>query len=218
MAVNTPRRRDGAVEVARPRIGPHQEQGISARLLRIFPVEPARPITLQGSWWVFGTVAAAVCGVLAVAIWMSAHLHPDPTLHDVALFVHLASFALGFGAVLVADYLVVLWLLRRSTFADAVYGAARLHLPIWIGLIGLALSGMLLQPNLAAWTTRAKLALVVVLTINGLQILMVLSKRMEASASALSMRLLTWGAVTTTVSQACWWGSMVIGFLTANKL
>ena len=186
-------------------------------MLRTFQAEPAHPITLHGSWWVFGAVACAACAVLAMAIWMSAHLHPDPALHNVALFVHLASFALGFGAVLVADYFVVLWLLGRSTFADAIYGAARLHLPIWIGFIGLGLSGVLLQPNLAAGTTRVKLALVAVLTLNGLQ-MMILSKRMEASADALGMRLLTWGAVTTTVSQACWWGSMVIGFLTANKL
>jgi hypothetical protein len=183
----------------------------------MLPADPARPIRLGDSWWVFAAVASVACAALAAAIWMSVHLHPDATLHDVALFVHLSSLVFGFGAVLVADYLVVLWLLRRLTFADAFHGAARLHVPIWIGLIGLVLSGVLLQPDLAAGTTRAKLALVAALTVNGLHA-MVLSKRVEAEAGALSMRLLSWGAITTTISQACWWGSVVIGFLTVNKL
>ncbi|MGH2943869.1 MAG: hypothetical protein ACRDLN_13955 [Solirubrobacteraceae bacterium] len=188
-----------------------------ARVSRLLPAEPARPISLHDSWWAFAAVAFAVYAVLAVGIWMSAHLHPDRTLHNVALFAHLASLVVGFGAVLVADYFVLLWLLRRCTFAEAIHSAARLHVPIWIGLTGLVFSGFLLQPDLSAGTTRAKLAFVAILTLNGLHA-MVLSTRVEAAAGVLSMRLLTWGAATTTVSQACWWGSVVIGFLTANKL
>ena len=63
--------------------------------------------------------------------------------------------------------------------------------------------------------TRAKLALVMVLILNGLQA-MILSKRMEASTDALSLRLLAWGAVTAAISQGCWWGAMWIGFWTAT--
>jgi hypothetical protein len=188
-----------------------------ARVLRLFPAEPARPISLHDSWWVFAAVAFAAYAVLGVAIWMSAHLHPDQTLHNVALFIHLASLVVGFGAVLVADYFVLLWLLRRCSFADAIHSAARLHVPIWVGVTGLVFSGVLLQPDLGAATTQLKLAFVAVLTLNGLHA-MVLSKRVEAAAGVLSMRLLTWGTATTTVSQVCWWGSVVIGFLTANKL
>ena len=197
---------------------PGQRRGISTRVLQRSQAAPGRPSRLTGSWWAFVGIACAACAVLSVAIWLSSQLHPDPTLHNVALFVHLASFALGFGAVLVADYFVILWLLRRSTFAEAVSGAARLHVPVWIGIIGLGLSGVLLHPNLAAGTTRLKLALVAVLVVNGVHISMILSKRLEASGGALGARLLAWGAVATTVSQAAWWGSMLIGFLTANKL
>jgi hypothetical protein len=215
MADETARTRDRAVEAALSAVELRRTPKRSARVLRLFPIEPARPMTLHNSWWVFAAVAFGACGVLAGAIWMSLHLHADPTLRTVALFVHLGSLILGFGAVLVADYFVVLWLVRRSTFAEAVFGAARLHLPIWIGLIGLVASGMLLEPDLAAGLTRAKLVLVAVLTLNGLQT-MILGRRMEASAGALSMRLLTWGAVTTTVSQVSWWGAVWIGFWTAN--
>jgi hypothetical protein len=153
--------------------------------------------------------------VLGVAIWLSARLNPDPALHNVALFIHLASLVLGFGAVLVGDYFIVLWLARRATLAEVTYGIAWLHLPIWLGLTGLVLSGVLLEPDLTTGMTQVKLALVVVLTLNGLQA-MIFSKRMEASAGALSVRLLAWGAVTTAVSQACWWGSVWIGFWTTT--
>jgi hypothetical protein len=61
-----------------------------------------------------------------------------------------------------------------------------------------------------------KFALVAALTLNGLQAT-VLSERVKASANAVSVRLLIWGGVTTTVSQLCWWGAVVIGFLTANQ-
>jgi len=172
-------------------------------------------MTLYNSWWIFAVVAGAVCAVFGVAVWMSGHLHPDVALHNLALFAHLASLVLGFGAVLVADYFIILWMLRRSTFTEAIYGAARLQLLVWTGLIGLVASGVLLEPNLSAGMTRAKLAFVVVLTLNGLQAT-ILGKRMETSVGALSLRLLIWGAATTTVSQLCWWGSAWIGFWTAT--
>lgn len=207
---------DRPTDVARLTPERSQDGGISARVLRALPAEPARPLALHNSWLLFGAAASAMYAVLAAALWVSAHLHPDATLHKVALFAHVASLVVGFGAVLVADYLLILWLLRRSTFAAAVHGASKLHVPIWIGVIGLVLSGILLEPDLAVGTTRVKLAFVALLTLNGLQAT-VLSKRVEASAGALSLGLLTWGGVTTTVSQICWWGSLVIGFLTANN-
>jgi hypothetical protein len=205
------------VEVAELRRALPARRRISHALLRRFPSEPVRPIRLDESWWVFAAVAAGVCGVLAVAIWVSAHVHPDAALRNVALFVHLASLTTGLGAVLVADYLLARWLLGRCTFAEAVHAAAPLHALVWTGLIGLGLSGILLHPDLSAGRARVKLVLVAILTLNGLQA-MVLSKRAEASGNALSVRLLAWGGATTAVSQASWWGAVVIGFLTANKL
>jgi hypothetical protein len=193
-----------------------QAAGISGRVLRVLPAEPARPLALHTSWPLFAAVAVGLNAVLAAGLWMSAHLHPDPVLQKVALFVHLASLVIGLGAVLVADYLLILWFLRRSTFAAAVQGASKLHVPIWIGVAGLVFSGVLLEPDLSATTARVKFTLVAVLTLNGLQAT-VLSERVKASANSLSLRLLTWGGATTTVSQLCWWGSVVIGFLTANQ-
>ncbi|ALO06054.1 hypothetical protein AQF52_0456 [Streptomyces venezuelae] len=47
---------------------------------------------------------SGVVTVWASCTWMSLHLHADPLLHKVALFAHLASLILGFGAVLAIDY------------------------------------------------------------------------------------------------------------------
>jgi hypothetical protein len=214
MAERLPVRKTPAVDSVHSRMESRQARWVSVRLLRVYQADPSQPLTLDGSRWVFAAIACAAWAVLSLAIWMSARLRPGSALYIGALFVHLASLVLGFGAVLVADYFVVLWLVGRSTLAETVHVAARLHLPIWIGVIGLVLSGMLLEPNLAAGTTRVKLALVAILALNGLQAL-VLSKRMEGLASALSVQLLTWGAATTAVSQVCWWGSLWIGFWTA---
>jgi hypothetical protein len=173
--------------------------------------KPNRPLTLYNSGRIFAATAGGAWAVLGLAIWMSTRLHPDHAVFLGALFVHLASLVLGFGAVLVADYFVFLWLAKRCPLTETVHVAGRLHLPIWLGVIGLIFSGMLLEPNLAATATRVKLVLVAVLTLNGLQAF-VLSKRMEASAGTLTLRLLAWGATTSTISQVCWWGAVAIGF------
>jgi len=164
----------------------------------------------------FAFAATAAVSLLAAAIWLSSQLHPSPALHSGALFVHLSSLILGFGAVLVGDYFFALWALRRATFAEAISNASRLHLLVWSGLVGLVLSGTLLEPDLRAGATVLKLAFVAVLTVNGLQATM-LSKRMASTGGTPPIQLLAWGAATTAISQICWWGAVVIGFLNAAR-
>jgi hypothetical protein len=165
-----------------------------------------------------GHAVAATAAIVALgaAIWLSTQVHPSPALRSVALFAHLAFLTLGFGAVLVADYSFALWLLGRVTFAEAVAATARLHVPIWLGLAGLTASGTLLRPDLGSAITLLKLAFVAVLTLNGVQAT-ALSRRMGALAGAPPPRLLLWGAATSVLSQVCWWGAVVIGFLHANR-
>ncbi len=168
-----------------------------------------------------GGIAAASAGCAAVvalglAVWLSTLVHPGTSVREVALFVHLGSLVFGFGAVLVADYFFVLWAFGRIAFADAVASTTHLHLPVWSGLFGLMASGALLEPDLRAPPTVLKLTLVVVLTLNGVQA-MLLSGRMGAGAGEPPHRLLVRGAVTTAVSQLCWWGAIIIGFLTVNR-
>jgi hypothetical protein len=153
---------------------------------------------------------------LGVAIWLSTLLPPSAALHDVALFAHLGFLILGFGAVLVVDYVFARWALGRTTLADAVANATRLHPLIWAGLAGLVVSGALLRPDLGSDLTLLKLGFVAVLTLNGLRA-MALGRRMSALDGEPPPRLLRWGGLSSAVSQVCWWGAVVIGFLNANR-
>jgi hypothetical protein len=159
---------------------------------------------------------AASIMLLVAAIWISSVVRPNAVWHDIALFAHLASLVLGLGAVLVADYFFALWVLGRSTFAEAVRSTSRLHLLVWAGLTGLVGSGALLEPNLHAVATVVKLALVAVLAVNGVRV-MELGKRMAALDGPAPRRLLVRGGLATAISQLSWWGAVVIGFLNANR-
>ncbi len=177
----------------------------------------ARPMGLYDSWWTVVGAAGLLCAGWAASVWISLHLQADPSLHSVALFVHLASLVLGFGAVLVADYYGLLWMTGRCTLAEAIGSTSRLHVPIWAGLAGLVLSGTLLHPNPAATPTLVKLVMVLVLALNGLQAGL-LNKRMAEQAHGTPGRgLLAWGGATALISQICWWGAVVIGFRNSTR-
>ncbi|WP_405488552.1 hypothetical protein [Streptomyces sp. NBC_00096] len=146
---------------------------------------------------------------------MSVHVETDPALHTAALFAHLASLVVGFGAVLTADYYGLLWAMGRCSLTEVVGATSRLHIPIWAGLGGLVVSGMMLAPNLDSPLTLAKLGLVALLTLNGLQAGL-LGHRLT-TAPAVTPRLLLWGGATAVISQLCWWGAVTIGFLNTNS-
>ncbi|WP_229845112.1 hypothetical protein [Streptomyces cinnamoneus] len=173
----------------------------------------ARPVGLFDSWWTVGGAAVAASAAWAGSVWVSVHVQADASLHTAALFAHLVGLVLGFGAVLVADYHGLLWMTGRCTLREAVGSAGRLHLPIWAGLAVLVLSGMMLHPDPSATLTRIKLVLVLALTLNGLQAGL-LNKRMAGQPAA--PRHLIWGGATALISQICWWGAVVIGFLNSR--
>lgn len=160
-------------------------------------------------------VAASIL-LLVGAVWLSSLLRPSAAWHDLALFAHLASLVLGLGAVLVADYFFALWAFGRATLAEAVRSTSRLHLLVWAGLAGLIASGTVLKPDLDSPATLVKLGFVLVLTVNGVHA-MVLGKRMAEVDGQVPRRLLVQGGLTTALSQICWWGAVVIGFLNANR-
>jgi hypothetical protein len=155
---------------------------------------------------------AAIAFVLAAGLWVSLHVQIDPMVRMAVLFVHLSSLVVGLGAVLVTDYHAILWLARRCSLHEFSASAERLHLLIWLGLVGLVLSGFLLKPDLHSTITIIKLVLVLVLTINGLQV-RYLSKRIAAvSQWQMSRMEAAWGAASGLISQICWWGAAFIGF------
>lgn len=177
---------------------------------------PNKPLALRDSWWAVSVASISAVSTLGVAVWIAAHVRVDHTVHMAGVFVHLASLALGFGGVLMADYLFLRWLFGRGSFAEALQSANRLHLPIWAGLAGLVASGCVLEPNLASGLTQTKLALVLVLTLNGVQAGVLSGRLVRHTSVPLTSRLLGWGAATGVISQICWWGAILIGFWNAE--
>lgn len=165
-----------------------------------------------------GTVVAslAVCAGWTVTTWIALHLRADTTLHTVALFVHLASLILGFGAVLAIDYYGVLWLMGRKTLREVLDFTAPLHIPVRAGLGGLLFSGAFLHPDVSSPLTCVKLGLVLVLSLNGVQASALHRRPAAVDGSPVSRSLLIRGGVTASVSQAAWWGAVAIGFLNSR--
>jgi hypothetical protein len=161
--------------------------------------------------------ALFVCAVWALAIVASYYVHPTTLVHRCALFCHLAALIVGFGAVLLVDWCGLLYLARRRTTEDVVRVACAAHPLVWIGLAGLVASGVALEPNLAATATRVKLALVLVIGWNGLLAGKVSERLGRLPLVARPARgVLAAGCAVAIVSQLGWWGSTLIGFITAT--
>ncbi|MGH3367062.1 MAG: hypothetical protein ACRDOY_07655 [Nocardioidaceae bacterium] len=161
-----------------------------------------------------GLAVLATGGWLAT-VWVSAHVHPDPTLTRVALFVHLASLVAGLGAVLTVDYFAIRWLLGRCTLRQVVTVGGGASALVWIGLTGLLVSGALLTPDLSSRLTQVKLALVLLVALNGAYAGVVQHRLTAAGAHAPRSVMLQAGA-TAAISQAGWWGAAVVGFLNSQ--
>lgn len=144
--------------------------------------------------------------------WLAGHAEPHRVLHEGALFVHLASLVLGFGAVLTVDWVGLLWLLGRRAFEDVTTAAGNVTFPIWAGYAGLVGSGLLLEPDLGARLTQVKIALVLLIGLNGL-VATALHRRL---ADGPSLRLVAISSTTALLSQIGWWGAVVIGHLTTR--
>ncbi|TDD65858.1 hypothetical protein E1262_23890 [Jiangella aurantiaca] len=149
--------------------------------------------------------------VLAGVVLGSRLVEPPPALHSAAQLVHLASVVLGLGSVLAVDWLGLRWQLGRGTLREVVTTAGALGVPIWLGLGGLMLSGMLLSPDYESTMTLVKLAMVGVAGVVGVLALAV-GRRLAARTSP-SRRLLRAGLLMAAASQLAWWTATVIGFL-----
>jgi hypothetical protein len=149
------------------------------------------------------------------AVTLAQKVHPSATWHAVALFAHLAALVVGLGAVMVIDWLGLLWVLGRRTFVDVTRTASAVHVLIWAGFTALVLSGVLLEPNTSTALTRLKLALVLVIGINGLHA-HALQSRLHAR-NDVAPDLLARGAVTAVVSQVGWWAAVGIGYLNTAR-
>jgi hypothetical protein len=157
----------------------------------------------------------------AASIWLSTLLAAPPWLHSVALFVHLASLIIGFGAVLMVEWYGLLWMTDWRSARDVRQIDLTLRLPIWAGIVGLLASGALLQPDLESPMTLVKLGAVLVLSLNGVAItrwtmhLARFPRRMRFSVLPPKARFrFILGGV---ISQLAWWTAVVIGMLNSSS-
>ena len=150
--------------------------------------------------------------IAAAALWMTMHVRADMSLHTVALFIHVMSLVVGFGAVLAVDFQAAMWMLGRRRLIDVTRFGAATHALIWIGLGGLVLSGILLHPDLSSTLTRIKLGLVLIIALNGIVAMGVQSKLDQTREQKPPVGLLIRATVAVMISQGAWWGAAAIGF------
>jgi hypothetical protein len=154
-------------------------------------------------------VAALLGGLIA----LSSTIQPPAGVRAAALFVHLASMAIGLGAVLAVDWYGLMWARGRLALPAMLIHAHHLSPPIWIGLAGLTCSGILLEPQISSPLTAVKLGCVVALGVIGVLALST-KRQMIRRLPDVPPLLLVRGLVLSVASQACWWTALVIGFLT----
>ena len=174
----------------------------------------ARTVRLHG---LLSASEARLLGIVTLTIlaliFLSTLVDPPQWLQVVALFIHLISLVVGFGAVLAVDWYGLLSLSRRVTIGDVLLTAERMTPLIWIGLAGLTVSGVLLKPNFNSWLVVVKLCCVVGVGIVGVLALST-SRSMERQMPAPSRSLIHRGMILAGASQTFWWAAVTIGFLT----
>jgi hypothetical protein len=162
----------------------------------------------------------AVTGAWAVVVVAAATFPLDhPQVARVALFFHLVSMAVGFGAVVMIDVYGLLWLFGHRTLAELVDLDKVAHGVIAVAVGGLLGSGIALQPDLSSPLARFKMLLVLGLMLNGLaaqRMLQRLGKMLPPTTRGASIPWTAFqrGLAAALISQATWWGAIAIGFIT----
>lgn len=164
-------------------------------------------------------------GAACAAAWLASVLvggsvDPGVEIHRIALAAHILALVLSFGAILVLDWVGLLWLLGRRDVHDTRRLDSAAQPLIWGGLAVLLCSGAMLHPDPSSPATQVKLASILLLMLNGL----VLGEAMKelqllpsgtvftAMAAGLRARLLA----ALCISQTCWWTCVLVGLLNST--
>ncbi len=161
--------------------------------------------------------AVAILAVWTAMVLAAPHVRTGEGIRQLALFAHLAALVLGFGAVLSLDWFGLMWMLGRQDLLTLVRVAQVAHTPIWLGLAGLMLSGMLLSPDTSAAPTVLKLVAVLAVAINGLAAARVQRRLLSLDGAAPPRPLLAAAVLVATVSQVGWWTATLVGFVNAQQ-
>jgi hypothetical protein len=179
------------------------------------PVVPA-----VRSQWLRPAQAGGIAAGWLLMIVIASLIGDADALRPVALFAHLVFLAIGFGAVLAIGLNGLALMLRWVRVSRVVTLAVALDPLIWLGLAGLCLSGVVLDPNLNRGWTWLKLLAVLAVAINGLFHRDVMAElgRLPGKAGRRSIapELLRRAVRLSITSQAGWWVAVIVGFLTTN--
>lgn len=134
----------------------------------------------------------------------------------IALGAHFISLLIGMGAVLTVDAFGLLWLFKKASMPFLMRIAGTTQKLIWIGWIGLVLSGtvLIVLKGYIDNLTVLKLFFVALVGANGV-FLHVIKKSLDVlhhgdqPSSHLKFRII----LATTISQIGWWSAISIGFL-----
>lgn len=134
----------------------------------------------------------------------------------IKIFIHIVSMIVGFGAVIVIDTFGLLWIIKKVKLSQVNFVANITQKLIWIGWVGLVLSGtaLLWEKGFIDNLTWIKLFFVALLGLNGI-FLHFIKKSSQHLTDDMEMPALIRFRITlaSTISQAGWWGALVIGVL-----
>jgi hypothetical protein len=159
-------------------------------------------------------IALTVCwGAIILA---TTAIHLTKYGHHVAVFAHVMSLVLGFGAVLAIDVCGLAAVLGRRSLVFAARVAATVDPMLWLGCLGLGLSGLFLEPKLGDVLLWVKLLAVLVAVLNGVNARVVMSAMVNVPEQtklsdlprAFMMRVLS----AALISQVAWWTALTIGY------
>ncbi len=154
---------------------------------------------------------------LSLSLWLGTQLVPQPWLHMVMLFAHLASIIIGLGAAVFLEFNGFLWISGRRTLADLRHTERSVSALAWLGIVGLFASGAFLQPNLAAPLTEIKMLAVLIVAMNGVAMTRLTADLARLPAvtpfRSVPRRMQLWCIWSGIVSQVGWWTAVLIGML-----
>jgi cytochrome bd-type quinol oxidase subunit 2 len=136
-----------------------------------------------------------------------------------ALFIHLVTFAVGFGSVMLVDITGALWAIGKVQKDLVVRMGAIAQWVIWVSVVLLVISGLVLLPDNITPQLKIKLVAVGILVINGF-LLAELHKATEKAHqdkfTELPNSLQLRSIILISISQMMWWTAMFIGFLSSS--
>jgi hypothetical protein len=157
-------------------------------------------------------IAVNVVLAWGAVVWLAPLVNVSPALHRLALFGHLTALVVGFGAVLTIDWFGLLLITGRRSLAVALHTARGAQALVWLGLIGLLITGVLLEPDIASQTVMVKLLAVLVVALNGVY-LDGLTHRVPAQTDSLPRSMYVRIGASLLISQIGWWTATVIGYI-----